>query len=41
MSLPFWQNPLIREPLVVSLGAIGGALSRHYLIIFFFGMYCL
>lgn len=33
MSSPFWQNPLIREPLAISFGAINGSLCRHYVVI--------
>lgn len=34
MSFPFLSNPILRESLAISLGAIPGALSRYYLTIF-------
>lgn len=35
MSSPLWQNPAIRIPLAISLGAIAGSLSRYYINIWF------
>ena len=30
-----WQDPAVRAPIAISLGAIGGALSRYYLTLWF------
>ncbi len=31
----FWRDPAVRHALAVSLGAVGGALSRYYLSLWF------
>ncbi len=35
MSLSFWQNPAIRIPVAISLGAIAGSLCRYYIGLWF------